>query len=132
MRSDTDIHKLITDELQLESLVDVDDFDIKVKDNVVVMTGVVPSYSKKLLAERVVARMAEGFSITNALEVRKPDEQKTQFARTHKLGRNKASRKFIENMDSAYTDTSSTTSHKFSLDGLKMKGAIDAKRARKN
>jgi osmotically-inducible protein OsmY len=93
MKSDIDIQQMINDELQLESLIDADDFDVKVKDNIVILTGVVHSYSQKLLAERLAIRMANGLFVTNALEVRKAIDKKNKSNRTNRQNSEKTLRR---------------------------------------
>jgi hypothetical protein len=98
MNSEIDVQRMINDELQLESQIDADDFDVKVKGNIVMLTGVVHSYSQKILAERLVARIANGLSVTNALEVRKAGDKKNKITRTHRQGATKTLRKFDDHM----------------------------------
>jgi hypothetical protein len=70
MKSDRDIQKDLDAELCSGEIIDADDFHVKVKDQVVVLSGVVSSYAQKKLAERVAHRLAEGCVISNFIEVR--------------------------------------------------------------
>ena len=84
MKSDIEIQKAVDAELRWGMTIDADDFDVKVKDQVVILSGVVHTYAHKMLAERVAVRAAEGCMISNIIEVRNENENKRSISGSRK------------------------------------------------
>jgi osmotically-inducible protein OsmY len=72
MKSDSEIKKDVEDELRWEPDLDATDIAVAAKDGVVTLTGFVPSYAQKFLAEKVAKRVAGVVGVANDIEVRVP------------------------------------------------------------
>lgn len=72
MKSDAQLQKDIIDELRWEPRISDREIGVAVKDGVVTLTGSVPSYSEKYVAEAVVESFAGVKAIANDLMVKLP------------------------------------------------------------
>jgi osmotically-inducible protein OsmY len=70
MQNDVQIQGHILDELKWEPSVDAAEIGVTVEDGVVTLTGRVPTYEEKLVAERASQRVAGVRAVANDLEVR--------------------------------------------------------------
>ena len=72
MKSDTQLHKDIVDELRWDPRVKEAEIAVSAKDGVVTLTGAVETYAQKYAAERVVERVAGVRAVADDLHVRIP------------------------------------------------------------
>ncbi|MER3438445.1 MAG: ornithine aminotransferase, partial [Chloroflexota bacterium] len=70
VRTDTDIHKDVLEELEWDPEVDATEVGVEVDDGVVTLTGWVDSYAKKLAAERAALRVAGVRAVANDISVK--------------------------------------------------------------
>jgi osmotically-inducible protein OsmY len=69
MKSDYQIQKDVTDELKWEPFLEVSDIGVAVKNGVVTLSGMVDSYSKKLMAEKATKRVAGVKAIAEDIQI---------------------------------------------------------------
>src|SRR5258707_7335540 len=72
IRTDEDIQRDVVDELKWDSHVQVNEIGVAVKDGIVMLTGWVDSYLKKLAAENAAHRVRGVKAVANDIEVRLP------------------------------------------------------------
>ncbi|WP_309660915.1 BON domain-containing protein [Sphingomonas sp.] len=77
MKSDSQLQQDVMDELKWEPGVDHEQIGISAKDGVVTLSGVVGSYSEKLLAEKTARRVKGVRALAEDLAVRYPYQSKT-------------------------------------------------------
>lgn len=68
--NDSTLRQDILDELDFEPSIDANDIGVAVEDGIVTLSGHVPSYSQKLIVERVVSRVKGVKGIAEEIEVR--------------------------------------------------------------
>src|SRR3954469_2800671 len=76
MKTDTELRRDVTDELEWEPSVDAARIGIAAHDGVVTLTGNVKSYTQKLAAERIAKRVHGVRAIANDIEVHLPGTAK--------------------------------------------------------
>src|SRR5260221_14656229 len=72
IRADEDIQRDVLDELKWDPHVQVNEIGVAVKDGIVMLTGWVDSYLKKLAAENAAHRVRGVKAVANDIEVRLP------------------------------------------------------------
>src|SRR3982074_572833 len=72
MKSDSEIERDVRDELKWDPDLDADDVAVSVKNGVVTLAGVTPSYPYGLEAEAAAKRVAGVHAVANDIEVRLP------------------------------------------------------------
>jgi len=72
LKSDTNLHKDIVDELAFDPSVDERGIGVAVRDGVVTLTGTVPSYAQKIAAEKAVRRVSGVHGIAEELKIDLP------------------------------------------------------------
>lgn len=77
-KTDSEIEQQVLRELKWDSRIGWSDVGVRVRDGVVTLTGIVPSYAKKAAAQEAAHRVAGVLDVANDIEV-KPDGS---FART--------------------------------------------------
>jgi osmotically-inducible protein OsmY len=76
MKTDKELRKDVTAELEYEPSIDATEMGVAVKDGVVTLTGSVHSYFEKWRAERAAERVEGVRAVANELEVRLPGDSK--------------------------------------------------------
>lgn len=77
MTSDSQLQRDILDELKWEPGVDHEKIGVSVDNGVVTLSGIIPSFSQKLLAEQVVRRIKGVRALAEEMVVRLDTQQKT-------------------------------------------------------
>lgn len=77
MKSDSQLQQDVMDELKWEPGVEHEEIGVSAKDGVVTLSGVVGSYSEKLLAEKTARRVKGVRALAEDLTVRYPYQSKT-------------------------------------------------------
>lgn len=72
MKSDTQLHRDIVDELEWDPMIREKEIGVAVREGVVTLTGSVSSYAEKFAVERGIERIAGVKAVANELEVRLP------------------------------------------------------------
>ena len=72
VKSNTDLHKDVLEELAFEPSIDERKIGIAIKDGVVTLSGTVPSYAQKLAAEKTVKRVSGVHGIVEDLKIDLP------------------------------------------------------------
>lgn len=72
MKDDKQLQRDVLDELQWEPSVDAAEIGVTARDGVVMLTGMVPTFTEKVNAERAVKRVLGVRGLANDLEVRTP------------------------------------------------------------
>ncbi len=72
MKTDSELHQDVLDELTWDSRLDGREIGVAAADGVVTLTGCVPSYADKITAERAVARVVGVKAVANDLQVKIP------------------------------------------------------------
>lgn len=67
---DTELRQDVIDELEFEPSIDAADIGVAVEDGTVTLTGHVPTYSQKMMAENIVKRIKGVHAIAQEIEVR--------------------------------------------------------------
>jgi osmotically-inducible protein OsmY len=70
MKDDKELQRDVLDELQWEPSVEASEIGVAAREGIVTLTGTVPSYSEKLIAERVAKRVLGVKAVANDIEVR--------------------------------------------------------------
>ena len=70
MKDDKELQRDVLDELQWEPSVDAAEIGVTARDGVVTLTGGVPNYHEKVMAERVAKRIHGVKAVANDIEVR--------------------------------------------------------------
>jgi len=76
MLNNLDLHKRILEALEWDPSLDATRIGVAAKDGVVTLTGQVPSWADRLVAERVAKRIAGVKGLANDLEVRLPGDMR--------------------------------------------------------
>ncbi len=69
MKSDIEIQKDVMEQLKWEPFLDASEIGVAVKNGIVTLSGIVDSYSKKILAEKVTKRIAGARAIALDIQV---------------------------------------------------------------
>ena len=75
-RTDTDIERMVENELEWDPAIDAKDIAVQVKDGLVTLAGFTKSYTDKYSAERIAKRVIGVKALANDIEVQLPGDMK--------------------------------------------------------
>jgi hypothetical protein len=71
-KTDSQVHEQVISQLRWDARVDETEVGVEVDDGIVTLTGVVPSYAKKIAAQEAAHRVVGVRDVANDIEVRLP------------------------------------------------------------